>query len=622
MGFPKIDFRKSAVRKCVAWIVVIMGATTVAYPFGKKWIQEKIESELSQQLEKKQLTANWKSSSWNPWSGLKLTDLEIRNSSDEHQLLAKLDNLRLHFPLRQFLGTERFAQIQIRDASVTLSDVSGSLDFRNVSLESEVRSGIFTLETVSARHQDLAAELSGTVTTSPSKDPPKPLTLDLRLVRITLAALDFSDSRKPFTVTGSFEVDAAQPSIPWKAKLQGSGKMLVWKGIRLTQAIAEAELSSNGSQIDAQLASSSASVVGKLTRADWKNSPFVLQGTLKDSSGNPSGFDGTYKNRLLEIQQLKGSANLWEVAHDFPMIAEHLPKAVTFPTFPPMEIHNIRSDPETGWSIESAKTVGTGTMEIARDDQNIAVRELSGGVSYQEKTWKLEDVKAEVFSGNLAVSGHFSDGAFRQSDVSAEQIKLSEIKQAMGKKNPHRNPGVLAFSYQGSIDVRGRKLVGKGSMSLENAPVIEVPLLDPVYDIFAAILPGIERAPEGRFEADFTGKSQTLQVDSFTATGGSLTVDAEGDLNLKTGKVQGTARGKLGGLPGILTRPLSRLLEMEVTGSYDNINAEPLNPAKIFSNAATGAFDAIGDALKQTQDKIEEKPADRDDSEKTLPRRR
>lgn len=618
MSPPKNSRRRFLSGKWAAAGAILAAVACVIYLFGKGWVREKMESTLIEQLEKRELTAEWKSSSWNLWTGLKLTGLEIRSTAGDP--LAKTENLSLHVPLSQFLGSDRLASIDIRNAAVTLSDAEGSIDFEEFSLDSKFSSGVLKIKKSSAQHQGLTAKLTGEITLkSPPTDPPPPFTLDLSLVRTTLAALDFTGSEQPFEVTGSFEVDASKTGIPWRASLKGDGEKIVWKKIPLARAAAEAELSSTENRIDARLASSRGNAEGRLTRSDWKKSPFVFKGVLEDAAGKSSDFEGTYENRSFAIQHLTGSADLWEIAHDFPALAERLPKSVDFPTFPSTEIQNIKSDPETGWTVGSAKTTEPGMMAVTLKDKKIEARELSGSGSYDGQAWKLENVQADLFSGNLSVSGLYSDGALRQSTVSAKQIKLSEIKLAMGKKNPDSNPGVLAFSYKGSLDFPDRNMDGKGSMRLENAPVIEVPLLDPVYDIFAAIIPGMERPPDGRFEADFTGKSQTLQVDHFTATGGSLTVDAKGDLNLKTGKVQGTARGKLGGLPGVVTSPLSRLLEMEVTGSYDDLKAKPLNPAKILSNAATGTLDAISDAFQQTEETVDE-IKDRESSDQENPK--
>ncbi len=73
-----------------------------------------------------------------------------------------------------------------------------------------------------------------------------------------------------------------------------------------------------------------------------------------------------------------------------------------------------------------------------------------------------------------------------------------------------------------------------------------------------------KRSGNGRFEADFKGDQNSLEVTRFEAKGGSLAVSAIGTINLKKEHVSGLARGNLAGIPGLVTSPLIRLLEMEV----------------------------------------------------------
>jgi hypothetical protein len=44
--------------------------------------------------------------------------------------------------------------------------------------------------------------------------------------------------------------------------------------------------------------------------------------------------------------------------------------------------------------------------------------------------------------------------------------------------------------------------------------------------------------------------------------------------------MKGGARGKLAGLPGVVTSPLSRLLKMEVGGKLDHIRVQRLRPGR------------------------------------------
>ena len=66
------------------------------------------------------------------------------------------------------------------------------------------------------------------------------------------------------------------------------------------------------------------------------------------------------------------------------------------------------------------------------------------------------------------------------------------------------------------------------------------------------------------------------RISQLTATSEAVKVTAEGTLDLKKREVSGRARGNLRGLFGLATSPLSKTLEMQVSGPVDNIRVRPI----------------------------------------------
>lgn len=128
---------------------------------------------------------------------------------------------------------------------------------------------------------------------------------------------------------------------------------------------------------------------------------------------------------------------------------------------------------------------------------------------------------------------------------------------------------------------------------------MEVPLLDGTYDLFAAMIPGVKPGGDGQFDARFTAGPGMLEVTHFEAAGGSLTLNAAGTVDLEKQRVDGRARGKLRGLPGLVTRPLGRLLEMEEAGPFDDIQLKPHGPATLVSNATSTALAAPVETIEE-----------------------
>ena len=77
-----------------------------------------------------------------------------------------------------------------------------------------------------------------------------------------------------------------------------------------------------------------------------------------------------------------------------------------------------------------------------------------------------------------------------------------------------------------------------------------------------------------------------------------MKVTATGTLDLVHGKISGRARGNLRGLAGIVTSPLSHTMEMEVSGSLDNIRVRPTGIGGIFMRKVGGRTAPLTQAVK------------------------
>lgn len=585
------------------WIWVIVGVTAllgIVSAGGNHWVTRKIESVAGERLHERGLTGEWKNASWTLWNGLSLEHLTIRHR-ESGRLLVQSDNLNVRFPISQFLhGGERHASWHIRNADVILGDEMGEIPLTHVNIEAESAGQHLVFRRMDALKDGLSVSLKGDLTLKPPKDPPpSEFIMNLSIVRATLGLLDFRAGGDLFKVQGNFSVNASTPEISWSTNLAGAGSNLDWKGIKLTQGNTEAHLSSAESKIEAAFVTAHGSIRGAASRDAWKTTPLAFEGVLQDQRGGSDTFSGRYENQTLEIAQLKGSANLVEIGQDIPQLTGKL-QAVQFEKFPELDVRDIHWNREAGWKVGSARVIGGSTAATFKmEDRRVEVTGLSGTASYGENAWAFKDLRAKVFGGGISVDGNYRDGQLKQATIEADGLRLSQIKNASVGSARKRSPAVLSGSYRGSVRFDEFGLTGKGSLLLENAPVFDVPLLDQVYDLFAALIPGIERSKQGRFEANFTSKDQLAEVTYFKATGGSLTVSAKGTVNLAKETVSGRARGKLDGLPGLVTSPLSRLLEMEVSGPFKAIRVKPLGPAKLVSNAISGT---VGEVVETFQE--------------------
>ncbi|RYD23828.1 MAG: hypothetical protein EOP88_02715, partial [Verrucomicrobiaceae bacterium] len=552
-------------RKLKIVIGLLAGVSLIIWFFGNGWVATRFEKALTGGLHRQGLDLHWKSSSWDPWRGLHLTGLKLTQRDGEKQNIAELDHLNLTLPFAQAFSKEtRITRWRVSGSDVTLHDNEGPVMLRNVSLDLEASAGEIVIKRFRSEGPGLAVDVHGTVHFKPSGKPRTgPLELRLGAVRSTLATLDFKQEN-PFKVTGDFSVDKQPDSLTWKTNLAGEGKDLDWKGVRWEKGAAKAVLSSESSSIGYEMHTSNGSTRGEVSREDWKESPFVFKGELRDKADRVDSYDGHWRKGVFTLAHLAGSADLIALARDVPAMEGSVPENLKFHTFPTVEVKNfVREQLEdaVSWKVASVVVASKEEVGFNFDGRETKARGVSVHAAHDGQDWIIRDAKAGILGGTVTVEGRLRDKKLQRARVTADKIRLSELKQlAAGKSGSSR--GVVSGNFNGSIDLAKARGNGSGSMRLDNAPVLEVPLLDEVFDLFNTLIPGVKRSEDGRFEADFKMEGSMVDVRKFEATGGSLTVSAVGKVNLDKRTVSGGARGKLTGLPGMVTSPLSRLLEM------------------------------------------------------------
>lgn len=589
-------------RKLKLALVALASGILIIWLFGNGWVANRFEQALTGGLHRQGLHLEWKSSSWDPWRGLHLTGLRLSQREGNRESIAELDHLHLTLPLAQAFSKEhRITRWKVSGSDVTLHDEEGPVKLRNVSLDLEASTGRVEIRRFRAEAPGLEVDVNGSIRFSPSSKPRSgPLSLRLGAVRATLSTLDFKQD-KPFRVTGDFSIDKQADELTWKTNLAGEGTNLDWKGVRWEKGSAKAVLSSANSSIEYDLHTSNGSTRGQVSREDWKESPFVFKGELHDKAGRMDTYNGHWQKGVFTLAHLAGPADLLELSRDVPAMQASVPENLKFHTFPHVELKNLvrkTSGDEPSWKVDSVDFSTKEEVTFTFDGREAKAHDVSIHAAHDGKDWIIQDAKAGILGGSVTVEGRLREKTLQQARVTAERVKLSELKQLAGK--PGSSRGVISGNFRGTVHLAKARADGSGSMRLDNAPILEVPLLDEVYDLFNTLIPGVKRAEEGRFEADFKMDGSIVDVSRFEATGGSLTVSAVGKVNLDKRTVSGRARGKLTGLPGLVTSPLSRLLEMDVGGPYDKIRVQPLGPAKLASNTASGTVGVVVDTIEET----------------------
>lgn len=311
--------------------------------------------------------------------------------------------------------------------------------------------------------------------------------------------------------------------------------------------------------------------------AEEKRAPWNFAGSITDAHGQADRVAGSYEpeSAALRVARLEGKANLLEILSNFPGVAERILKIFKLKSSPEIAVKDFHFQPGIPVSFGSLRVVSPTEVSVIVKGRPLVIDDLTGEVAFDGEAWKFSQTRGRVLGGAFSLEGTYDDGALRGAKVSAANLCLRALKPWLGHEQASLGDACLFFDYEGTIGHEPSQLSGSGSIRLENAPVMHVPLLEQTYELFSALVSIVQRRGKESFTATFTTDKGFADISQFAAKGEAVTITATGTLDLVHGKISGHALGNLRGIAGILTSPLSHTMEMELSGSLDNIRVRP-----------------------------------------------
>ena len=417
-------------------------------------------------------------------------------------------------------------------------------------------------------------------------------------------------SRSPTDVTitsegtplriAALEGHAAFAEKTWKVRLK-SGH-LAWRdldvrGVEIDATVASARVKSN---VSLQLTKGSATLA--VSTEDWSRAPWPFTGSLTDSHGQADRFAGSYDHEptALRLTRLDGRANLLELAANFPGLAERFPKTLQVRTFPEIAVKDFLYRPGKTPTFGALRLVTPAAVSVSLRGHSLPINQLTGLIAYDGKTWQLSRLTGQTLGGQFSVDGNYDGGTLRRASIAFTRLQLDQLAPWLGQAQASLGAGVLTLDYRGSIGSEPAQLAGSGSIQLENAPLVKVPLLDQTYALFSSLVSPVKRSGTGRLSATFSANKGVAAISQFTATSDAVKVTANGTLDLVRRQVSARARGNLRGLVGVATSPLSHTLEMQVSGPLDNIRVRPTGLGGIVTRSLSGTAAIVPGTVKAT----------------------
>ena len=380
---------------------------------------------------------------------------------------------------------------------------------------------------------------------------------------------------EPFKI-GALEGVVAISDNTWKVQLKSG--LVSWKDLSARSAEIDGTLAGLNLQTTFALRLSKGSAAFNVSSADWRRTPLSFTGTLTDSQGHMDRVTGSYQREpaTLQIARLSGNANLLEEAANIPGLTARPPEAFGFHTFPNISVADFTYRPGKPVTLGSLRLVNPADLTVTFHGRPVAIHHVEGEVAFDGRAWKLSRIRGRLFEGEFTLDGSYENGTLRRANITASNLHLAELKTGLGKSANAISAAVLAFDYRGDIGSDLSHFTGAGNIRMQNAPIVKVPLLDETYTLASALTSPLSRHGTGQLDATFISTDGILKVSRLTATSEAVRVTAEGTVDLKRRQVLGHARANLRGIFGIVTGPLSRTLEMQVSGPLDNIRVRPL----------------------------------------------
>ncbi len=593
--------------RSLRWPLIILVSVALLLWGGYEWLVHSARARLDQRLADRGLTLAYKSESWSPWGGITLRDAALRRSAGG-EAVASIS--AVHIDVQWWESWHARAPVthwQANDATLKVTDEDGEVTVDHFTTDFVVREGVVEMKRLGLRHDAAVFDVSGHITTASGPPGPKTeLQLRLKALRGVLNTLKFSGSGE-FKITGKFDLDVRERPWKWTADLHGEGREIAWRGVPMKEAISDAQLSQEGMQATNQVtfAQVGSGKVEIKREGGWKQTPLQLSGTVTDGAGSSDELTGSYQTdtRTLTIDKLTGKANLLELMRNVPALADKLPQKVQVKTFPDIAASDfVCTWKEPGeppvWSLASMQLRSPADIATTVQEHPLNVDDITGAISYAERSWRLKGVKGKLLGGSFGLDGSYDGRVLSKADIALRSINISRLSPWAGKVNAKLDNSEMTLAYKGAIC--GREPVrstGSGSIVLTNAPVVHIPVLDQAYSLFPKLLPRKGSDGTGEFRLSFVMTKGVAAIDPFKARSESVTVTAKGTVDLVRKQVDGHARANLRGLVGVVTSPLSHvLMDMDISGPLNDVRISPQGPVA----AAKGAVKAAKGGVKFT----------------------
>ena len=188
----------------------------------------------------------------------------------------------------------------------------------------------------------------------------------------------------------------------------------------------------------------------------------------------------------------------------------------------------------------------------------------------------------DLFDGELQVSG----------------IDFQQFASIYAPGNESEGDITGHFNCSGQLG-NWKKLKGNGVMIIVNGNLYAIPVLGPLTPLLGAVLPGQIGGYNVAREANCNFTVADGVISTFEALTSAFRIVASGTANFIDDEIDFTAQARVRGLPGLVLRPVSELLEFKGEGSLAKpawrphyLSLAPEKPAKTNKGEGSNTTDS------------------------------
>ena len=205
--------------------------------------------------------------------------------------------------------------------------------------------------------------------------------------------------------------------------------------------------------------------------------------------------------------------------------------------------------------------------------------------------WHVEDLEAGVAEGELTGSGQSREDGLWDLDVTWSDGDVSLLLGyfEVDRRETSGSRGTITFT--GLVGGELAAVQGGGQVSIADAPMVNIFLLREIYQLIAVLLPVFQAPGAGTIAGDYELDSGVLTMSDVVARSDTVIVRASGTVDFNDEQLEILAFANLQGIAGIATAILSRALEVEVSGDFDDFQVR-LRNAQAFTGVPGFVIDS------------------------------